>query len=343
MLWCLFTHTSAARKSTSVLFIENLFRRLEAHACQAPLLQEALDPLNPYLHPWIDKPEVLMWGKAKHGTDWVFDPMVHHTSKILDEIRREQPALGATLQELWAGTWEAGTAHSSYRNRARELARICGETLDHTPGSIDMQLIERADANDGFQIKHLMRKATVLYADEIATSDFVDQDAILKSIKHKFVESGIHTYFAAYKRQLWLFVEMKLPFELPEQYNCQLMISHLITRCLEFKKCAQDFVDSFRLYFCAGVNTSVYHGFVHLYDKSFAILWIVCTEIWIPRSTSTFFTFGAVIFGSLNNSSTICTICGFSRFVFTLFSPRRSLCGSRCGVSAASLCLFRAR
>lgn len=234
---------SAARKSTSLLFVENWFRRLKAHACQAPLLQEALDELSSYQHPWIGNVELQTWGNQKHGTDWKFDPLVHHTSTILASIRAEDPALAGRLQQLWAGNIQDGTAFSSYRNRARELARVCGEALDNEPGSADTQLVERADINDGFQIYSLMRKATI-FAKESTTTDFVDQDAELKKIRHKFVESGIHTYFAAYKRQLNLFVEMKLPFALPEQYNCQRMIAHLSTRCLEFKKCANEFADA---------------------------------------------------------------------------------------------------
>lgn len=210
------------------------------------MLREALDTLNgerTYKHPWLDNADLKAWGVAKHGSDWSFDPLVHHTSEILVDIKSEDAILASTLQDLWAGNVEQGTVFSSYRNRAREIARICGESLDHAPGSIDMQIIERADPDDGFQIMDLMRKATVLIAEEADTSDFVDQDKVLKKIQHKFMQSGVHTYVAAYKRQLRLFVEMKLPFQLPEQYNCQRMIAHLSKRCQEFKKCAQDFAD----------------------------------------------------------------------------------------------------
>ena len=237
---------SAARESKSVLFVENWFRRLRAHASQAPLLRTALDKLGTYKHPWLGNQDLQQWGVAQHGSDWAFDAMTHHTSEILSDVRAQDPGLAATLQELWAGDENLGTAHSSYRNRARELARICGESLDHTPGSVDMTLVERADSEDGFQILQLMREATILVADESMTADFVDQDKELNKIRHKFVASGVHTYMVAYKRQLRLFVEMDLPFKLPEQYNCQRIIAHLATRCMEFKKCAQSFADLVR-------------------------------------------------------------------------------------------------
>ena len=234
---------SDARKSNSVLYVQNWFRRLEDFMSQAPLLQEALDELNEYKHPWCDKPDFHNWAKAKYGTEWKFDPLTHHTSVLLAEVKTHDVILGQTLQEFWAGSVSLNTRYASYRNRAREMARICGESLDHKPGSVDMQLIERADKQDGFQILHLMKKATIMHAKQSTTSDFVDQDAELNKIRHKFEVSGVHTYITAYKRQLRLFVEMKLPFQLPEQYNCQRMVTHLATRCQEFKKCAQRFAE----------------------------------------------------------------------------------------------------
>ena len=100
-----------------------------------------------YHHPWLDDPDFQLWGTQKFGTEWEFDPLLHHTSELLEEIRHEDPDVTDKMQTLWAGDAEAGTKFSSYRNRARELARICGETLDHKSGSIDMQLVERADEN----------------------------------------------------------------------------------------------------------------------------------------------------------------------------------------------------
>ena len=92
----------------------------------------------------------------------------------------------------------------------------------------------------------MMRKSTLLFVKASTSTDFVDQDKELQKIKHKFVMFGVHTYVAAYRRQLRLFVEMKSTFSLPEQYNCQRIIAHLATRCQEFKKCAEDFADSVR-------------------------------------------------------------------------------------------------
>ena len=243
---CAHDHNSEARQSTSVLYVEHWFRRLKAYATQSPLLQEALDNLGDYHHPWQNNQDLHDWGSQKYGTEWKFDPLMHHTSELLEEIRNEDPDLADKMQKLWAGDASEGTKFSSYRNRARELARICGETLDNKPGSIDMQLIERADENDGFQILSLMRKSTLLFVKAAASADFVDQDKELHKIQHKFVTFGVHTYIAAYRRQLRLFVEMDLPFSLPEQYNCQRIIAHLSTRCEEFKKCAEDFADAVR-------------------------------------------------------------------------------------------------
>ena len=109
-----------------------------------------------------------------------------------------------------------------------------------------MQLIERADENDGFQILDLMRKSTSMFSKATSTSDFVDQDKELKKITYKFVEFGVHTYIQSYRRQLRLFVEMGSSFQLPEEYNAQRMIAHLAARCLEFKDCADDFADAVR-------------------------------------------------------------------------------------------------
>ena len=198
-----------------------------------------------YTHPWVGNQDLATYGASKYGSSWTFDPLSDHTSKILKDIRSENPALASSLQNLWAGS-DRASEQSSYRNRARELARICGESLDHNPGSIDMQIVERADSEDGFQILDFMKKATVLHAPIDSSSDFVDQDAELKKIRHKFVVSGVHTYVAAYRRQLRLFVEMNLPFQLPEQYNCQRIISHLATRCTEFRQCAREFADAVR-------------------------------------------------------------------------------------------------
>ena len=109
-----------------------------------------------------------------------------------------------------------------------------------------MQLIERADENDGFQILDLMRKSTSMFSKATSTSDFVDQDKELKKITYKFVEFGVHAYIQSYRRQLRLFVEMGSSFQLPEEYNAQRMIAHLAARCLEFKDCADDFADAVR-------------------------------------------------------------------------------------------------
>ena len=224
--------------------MQNWFRRLVAHASQAPLLQEALDELTFYTHPWQNRADLRAWGKAQFGEDWEFDPLVHHTTEILRQVHAQDPALAATLKLAWAG--DATTSYSSYRNRARELARICGESLDHKPGSADMQIIENAEPNNGFQILDMMKKATILHTPIDASNDFVDQDKELKRIRHKFVKDGVKTYVAAYRRQLQLFIEMKLPFQLPEEYNCQRMIAHLSTRCMEFKHCAKEFGDAVR-------------------------------------------------------------------------------------------------
>ena len=164
------------RKSSSVLYVEHWFRRLKSFATQSPLLQEALDKLSAYKHPWIDNADLQVWGTNKYGTDWKFDHLLHRTSEMLEEIRSDDPDLADTMQKLWAGDVADGTRFPSYRNRARELARICGETLDHKPGSVDMQLIERADDNDGFQILDLMRKSTAIFRKATSTSDFIDQD-----------------------------------------------------------------------------------------------------------------------------------------------------------------------
>lgn len=237
---------SAARKSQNVLYVSQWFRRLTAHASQAPLLQQALDNLIPYQHPWIGNAKFNSWAQRRYGSVWVFDPLVHHTSEMLHDMNRDDPTLANELQLLWAGDLKAGTTYASYRNRARELARICSETMDHEPGSIDAQIIERADDNDGFQILDMMKKATMLHSAIDTAEDFVDQDAELKKITHAFVTSGVHTYIASYRRQLQLFVEMRLPFELPEQYNCQRIITHLATKCQEFKKCSQEYSDAVR-------------------------------------------------------------------------------------------------
>ena len=195
-----YTH-SAARKSTSVLFVQNWFRRLVDHASQAPLLRQALDKLQKYEHPWMNHDRLHDWATNKYGTTWKFDPLTHHTSEILADVRTEHIDLADELQKLWAGDELTGTVYSSYRNRARELARICGETMNHDPGSTDMQIIERADLQDGFQILQLMKEATILYIERDCSSDFVDQDAELKKIKHQFVIAGVHTYVQAYKRR----------------------------------------------------------------------------------------------------------------------------------------------
>ena len=145
-----------------MLYVTDWFRRLTAHASQSPLLQEALDKLCKYSHPWLQHAELKAWGKSKFGAEWEFHPMVDHTSDVLEQVRSDQPVLAHQLQLLWAGDKTAGTTYSSYRNRARELARICGETMDHTPGSLDMQIVERADINDGFQIIQMMKEETCL-------------------------------------------------------------------------------------------------------------------------------------------------------------------------------------
>ena len=236
-----------ARQSTNVLFVTNWFRRLIAHASQAPLLQEALDStIQKYSHPWSDHPEFIQWCKDKYGADWVYDPLLEHTSELLQEIRETNPVLAQELQLLWAGDPNTNTVVSSYRNRVRELARICGETMDHTPGSLDMQIVERADKNDGFQILKFMREATCLLDKSEGTSDFVDQDKELRKIKYQFMPAGVYTYVSAYRRQLNLFKEMRLPFTLPEAYNCQRMISHLSMQCEEFRRCVREFQDGVR-------------------------------------------------------------------------------------------------
>ena len=147
---------SVARKSQNVLFVSQWFRHLIQHVSQAPLLQEALDTLIPYRHPWLGNVRLTTWAKLHYGSEWEFDPLTHHTSEILRDMNCDNTTLANELQLLWAGDPKDGTSHSSYRNRAREVARVCADTMDHDPGSIDVQIIERADDNDGFQILNMI-------------------------------------------------------------------------------------------------------------------------------------------------------------------------------------------
>ena len=91
------------RESTSILYVQNWFRRLVDFASQAPLLREALDKLGTYKHPWCGNAQLKVWATAKHGTEWTFNQLTHHTSKMLAEIRETDPGLANTLQVLWAG------------------------------------------------------------------------------------------------------------------------------------------------------------------------------------------------------------------------------------------------
>ena len=88
---------SDARKSNSVLYVQNWFRRLEDFMSQAPLLQEALDELSEYKHPWYDQADFHAWAKAKYDTDWKFDPLTHHTSVLLAEVKTDDTILATTL------------------------------------------------------------------------------------------------------------------------------------------------------------------------------------------------------------------------------------------------------
>ena len=66
----------------------------------------------------------------------------------------------------------------------RELAHVCSDTMDHEPGSIDVQIIECADDNDDFQILNVMKKTIILHSVIDTTEDFVNQDVELKKITY---------------------------------------------------------------------------------------------------------------------------------------------------------------
>ena len=51
--------------------------------------------------------------------------------------------------------------------------------MDHEPGSIDAQILERADDNDSLQILDLMKKTIMLHPVVDTSEVFVDQDAEL--------------------------------------------------------------------------------------------------------------------------------------------------------------------
>ena len=107
-------HSDGDRKFNSVLYVQNWFRRLEDFMSQSPLLQEVLDELSEYKYPWCDQVDFQIWVKAKYDTDWKFDPLTHHTSVILAEVKTEDTILETTLQELWVGSVSANTRYVSY-------------------------------------------------------------------------------------------------------------------------------------------------------------------------------------------------------------------------------------
>ena len=145
---------------------------------------------------------------------------------------------------LEACTKLTGRNQMSWYQIARTIHRIFATTLDYEKGSLDSHLLEQSNdsrINDGFTLRRLMKKCTILQKSKTGIS--INCDSALAKIIYEFVPDGVQTYFAAYKAQLALFREHNVAYKLPEEYHCDRILAHLrvlnneflvsCNRCLE--------------------------------------------------------------------------------------------------------------
>ena len=201
---------------------------MDSYCSQLDEISEAIASGN-HNHPWCEpaiSAEISAVAEKIHGAGWQFDPTKHPSEVVRLQIKEFDRSLAERMLEACQEL--KGRNQMSWYQVSKNVHRVFASTLDYNKGSLDSHLLEQSNdgrINDGFTLRRLMKKCTILHKSKTGIS--INCDSALAKIKYEFVPDGIQTYFTAYKAQLALFREHNVAYTLPEEYHCDRILTHL--------------------------------------------------------------------------------------------------------------------